>query len=110
VRPNIGPYASFVPFPGKLYQIKPSSTLFVAVGHYHSRDLVTPGLQEEDTTYKVDFEKLATDHVHLVHRADGVLTMVKTEMEVKSNSASIVGSPTPLPSPVTSSPGTGPRL
>ncbi len=108
VRPNIGPYASFVPLPGRLYQIKPSSTLYVAVGHYHSRDLVTPGLQSEDTTYKIDFEKLATDHVHLVHRADGVLTMVKTPADfetVKSTATSVAGSPSASPRPATSSAG-----
>ncbi|KAK4124716.1 hypothetical protein N657DRAFT_679551 [Parathielavia appendiculata] len=92
VRPNIGPYASFVPLPGRLYQIMPSSTL-------------------EDTTYKVDFEKLATDHVHLVHRGDGVLTMVKTPADFdvnKSTSSSVVGSSVPgSPRLVTSSPGGG---
>lgn len=94
------------PLPGRLYQIKPFSTLYVAVGHYHSRDLVTPALQNEDATCKIDFEKLATDHVHLVHRGDGVLTMDKTPANFdvnKSSSSSVAGGSMPgSPRPFTS--------
>ncbi|KAK9418683.1 hypothetical protein SUNI508_07940 [Seiridium unicorne] len=110
LRPNIGPYASFVPQPGKLYQIKPSSALYVVVGHYHSRDLVAAGLQDEDTTYKIDFEKMATDHIHLAHRADGMLTMIKTEVELNAKTNTVSTPTSPILSPTPDSPGTISRL
>ncbi|KAK4182073.1 hypothetical protein QBC35DRAFT_550340, partial [Podospora australis] len=50
LRPNIGPYASFAPQPGQLYHVKPSSTLYVAVGHFQSHDLVGDALKEESNT------------------------------------------------------------
>jgi hypothetical protein len=91
-----------VPQPGQLYQIRPSSTLYIAVGAFNSRDLVSEGLKAEDTTYRVDFDKLATDHIHLVHRSDGALARVKMETDngTTSSVSSPVMAPAAGPSPV----------
>ncbi|KAK4230286.1 hypothetical protein QBC38DRAFT_469939 [Podospora fimiseda] len=74
LRHSIGPHAMFTPLPEQTYNIKPSTTFYVAVRDAEPRDPVDPALLGKPTC-KVDFAALARDHVLLIHRDNGTLTV-----------------------------------
>lgn len=82
LRHSIGSYASWTPQPAQLYLVKPSATFYVAVGSFQPNDLVKASLSKEESTCVVEFDKMATDQINLIHQEDGHLR-VATEADIK---------------------------
>lgn len=69
---DIGPLALFMPKPSTRYSVTPTQTFYVATSDELARDPVDKDLFLR--ACEVDFVRLQTTEVHIVHSERGVLT------------------------------------
>jgi len=81
LRQSVGPYATFVPEPGEIYQVCPSTIFYIVQGRFNARDPIPKNLESAPSTCRVDFKELQTDTVSVVHDEHGKLSIQVSEMD-----------------------------
>lgn len=73
---DIGPFAMFVPVPGQTYQITPQAKFKLIVADLLPKAVLSDA-QKAGKGVEIDFDKLSTDAVVVVHDANNNLTIQK---------------------------------
>lgn len=68
LRKRVGPHIIFVPEPGELYQIKPSTSFYVVIGDFDQGDILTPeALKSSPGACKIDFANRPNNEAAINH-------------------------------------------
>ncbi|KAH7013048.1 hypothetical protein EDB80DRAFT_680113 [Ilyonectria destructans] len=76
LRERVGPHAIFVPEPGELYHIRPSTSFYVVIGEFEQGDILTPeALKSSPGFSKIDFVNRPGNGVIIIHEGHRLIVL-----------------------------------